>query len=92
MARDFAGPHGSDPIRSLQELDAPGLWLLGAQDNSIPIPLTVEILNTLITNHDKDFSYIVYPDKGHGWRDEDTGQVYPVLYDALNWLDEKFGD
>jgi dipeptidyl aminopeptidase/acylaminoacyl peptidase len=46
----------------------------------------------VIADHDKDFSYIVYPNKGHGWRDEDTGQVYPVLYDALNWLDDKFGD
>jgi hypothetical protein len=92
MARDYPGPHGFDPIPSLQELDVPGLWLLGAQDESIPVPLTVEILDSVITDHDKDFSYIVYPNKGHGWKDEDTGQFYPVLYDALNWLDEKSGD
>jgi dipeptidyl aminopeptidase/acylaminoacyl peptidase len=66
--------------------------LLGAQDSSIPIPLTIEILDSVITDHDKDFSYIVYPNKGHGWRDEDTGQVYPVLYDALEWLENKLGD
>jgi dienelactone hydrolase len=92
MARDYTEPHGFDPLPSLQKLDVLGLWLLGAQDSSIPIPLTIEILDSAIADHDKDFSYVVYPDKGHGWTDEDTGQVYPVLYDALNWLDDKFGD
>lgn len=92
LARDYAGPHGFDPIPSLQELDAPGFWLLGAQDDSIPTPLTVEILDSLVDDHDKDFTYIVYPNKDHGWRDVDTGQMYPVLNDALNWLEDKFGD
>ena len=92
MARDYAGPHGFDPMTWLLKLDVPSLWLLGAQDSSIPIPLTVEILDSLIADYGKDFSYIVYPNMNHGWRDEDTGQMYPVLYDALNWLDEKFGD
>ncbi len=92
MARDYAGPHGFDPIPSLQALDIPGLWLLGAQDSSIPVPLSIEILDSVAADYDKNFSYIVYPDKGHGWADENTGQIYPVLYDALNWLDEEFGD
>jgi len=92
MARDYPGPHGFDPIPALETLDIPGLWLLGAQDDSIPIPLTIEILDSLIADRDKDFSHIVYPNKDHGWTDVDTGQIYPVLYDALNWLDEKFGD
>ena len=92
LARDYAGPHGFDPIPSLQELDAPGIWLLGAQDESIPTPLTVEILDSLVGDHDKDFSYIVYPNKDHSWRDIDTGQMYPVLNDALNWLEDKFGN
>jgi len=92
MARDFAGPHGFDPIPALQKLGIPGFWSLGALDESIPIPLTVEILDSLITDHDKDFTYIIYPNKGHDWRDKDTGQLYPVLYDALKWLNEEFGD
>jgi dipeptidyl aminopeptidase/acylaminoacyl peptidase len=92
MTRDYPGPHGFDPIPSLEKLNIPGLWLLGALDDSIPVPLTVEILDSLITDQGKDFSYIVYPNKDHSWRDVDTGQIYPVLYDALNWLDEKFGD
>jgi dipeptidyl aminopeptidase/acylaminoacyl peptidase len=92
MARDYTGLHGFDPLPSLQELNVPSLWLLGAQDSSIPVPLTVEILDSLIADYGKDFSYIVYPNMNHGWRDADTDQMYPVLYDALKWLDEKYGD
>jgi dienelactone hydrolase len=92
LKKEKQRPHGFDPIPSLQKLDVPGLWLLGAQDNSVPIPLTVENLDSLIIDHGKDFSYIVYENKGHGWTDVDTGQIYPVLYDALNWLDEEFGE
>jgi pimeloyl-ACP methyl ester carboxylesterase len=93
MARDYTGPHGFDPLPSLQKLDVPGLWLLGGQDSSIPVPLTIENLDSLVADHGKDFSYFVYPNMNHGLRDVDnTGQMYPVLYDALNWLDEKFGD
>jgi len=92
MARNYDGPPGFDPLPSLEKIEVPGLWLLGAQDNSIPVPLTIEILDSLITDHGKDFNYIVDPNRGHGWKDETTGQIYPVLYNALVWLEEKFGD
>jgi len=52
-ARDYEGPHGFDPIPSLREVDVPGLWLLGALDDSIPVPLTIEILDSSITDHGK---------------------------------------
>jgi dipeptidyl aminopeptidase/acylaminoacyl peptidase len=92
MARNYPGPHGFDPFPSLQELDIPGLWLLGAQDSSIPIPLTIEILDSLIADQGKDYSYIVYPNGNHVLEDEDTHARYPIMLDALNWLEEKFGD
>ena len=92
MTRDYTGPHGFDPVHSLQKLDVPGLWLLGAQDDSIPVPLTTEILDSLIADQGKDFSYIVYPNGNHALVDEDTHGSYPNMLDALNWLDEKFGD
>ncbi|MFC2038751.1 alpha/beta hydrolase family protein [Chloroflexota bacterium] len=92
LARDYEGPHGFDPLASLEKMDIPGIWLLGARDNSIPTPLVVEILDSVKANHRKDFSYIVYPNKGHGWNDVDTDQTYPVLSDALSWLGEKFGN
>jgi dipeptidyl aminopeptidase/acylaminoacyl peptidase len=90
MARDYAGPHGFVPLPTLQKLDAPSLWVLGARDSSIPVPLTVEILDVAMAEHGKDVSYIVYPNGTHGMTDEDTGGYYPFLLDALYWLDEKF--
>jgi dipeptidyl aminopeptidase/acylaminoacyl peptidase len=48
MAREYEGPHGFIPLPSLQELDAPSLWVLGAQDSSIPVPFTIEILDSVI--------------------------------------------
>ncbi|MFC2024667.1 alpha/beta hydrolase family protein [Chloroflexota bacterium] len=92
MARDYTGPHGFDPVPSLQNLNAPSLWVLGDKDSSVPVPLTVEILDSLITDYGKNFSYIVYPNANHGLVDEDTRAYYPYLLDTLNWLDEKFGD
>jgi len=92
MARDYTGPSGFDPLPSLQKIDAPCLWVLGEKDSSIPVLLTVEILDSLVTDHDKDFSYIIYPNANHGLVDEDTGAYYPFLLDTFNWLNEKFGD
>jgi dipeptidyl aminopeptidase/acylaminoacyl peptidase len=92
MARDYTGPHGYVPETALQNLDVPSLWLFGAQDDSIPVPLSIEILDSFISKQDKDFTYIVYPTGTHGMVDADTGAYYPFLLDALNWLDEKFGN
>lgn len=92
MARDYTGPHGYVPETALQNLDVPSLWLFGAQDDSIPVPLSIEILDSFISKQDKDFTYIVYPTGTHGMVDADTGAYYPFLLDALSWLDEKFGD
>ena len=89
-ARDYMGPHGFDPVPSLQKLDIPGLWLFGGQDSSIPVPLTAEILDSLVTDHEKDFSYNVYPNENHVLVDEDTHGSYPIMLDALNWQDETF--
>jgi len=92
MARDYAGPHGFDPLPSLEAIDIPGLWMFGSQDRSIPAALSVENLDALVAQQGKDFSYIIYPNADHDIRDTDTEQFYPLMIDALNWLVEKFGD
>jgi len=92
MARDYAGPHGYVPETALQNLEVPSLWLFGAQDDSIPVPLSIEILESFIGDQDKDFTYIVYPNGTHGMVDADTGAYHPFLLDSLTWLDEEFGN
>jgi len=92
MARDYAGPHGFDPLPSLEAIDIPGFWMFGSQDRSIPVPLSIENLDTLVAQQGKDFSYIIYPNADHNLRDVNTEQFFPAMSDALNWMIEKFGD
>ena len=60
----FKGFHGFDPKPVLESLNVPGLWLLGAEDRSIPTPATVEILDRLIASG-KPYSRVVFPGFGH---------------------------
>ena len=92
MARDYAGPHGFDPLPSLRTIDIPGLWMFGSQDRSIPIPLSIDNLDTLVAQQGKDFDYIVYPNAGHSLRDVSTEQFYPAMSDAASWIVEKLSD
>jgi len=92
MARDYAGPHGFDPLPSLEAIDIPGLWMFGSHDRSIPVPLSIYNLDTLVTQQGKDFDYIVYPNAGHSLRDVNTEQFYPAMSDAANWIVDKLGD
>jgi dienelactone hydrolase len=60
----FNGFHGFDPKPVLETLSVPGLWLLGAEDRSIPTPATVAILDQLIASG-KPFAHVVFPGFGH---------------------------
>ncbi|MFC2047615.1 alpha/beta hydrolase family protein [Chloroflexota bacterium] len=92
MARDFQGPHGFDPLPSLEAIDIPGLWMFGSQDRSIPVALSVENLDALIAQQGKDFSYTIYPNADHNLLDVNTKQFFPAINDAVDWIVEKFGD
>lgn len=62
------GPYGFNPVPFLKQMNAPGLWLLGDADKSIPIPETVSILDDLIQKSGKDFKYTVFKNANHGLR------------------------
>lgn len=76
---------------TLQKVNVTGLWILGGRDKSIPVHLTIEMLDSLKAQG-KDFKYIYYPNMTHGLQDYDTGGFYPVMNDALSWIEEKFGN
>jgi dipeptidyl aminopeptidase/acylaminoacyl peptidase len=92
MARDFQGPHGFDPLPSLETIDIPGLWMFGSYDRSIPVALSVENLDVLITQQGKDYSYIIYSNADHNLLDINTKQFFPAINDAVDWIFKKFGD
>ena len=87
--RRYPGPHGFDPLLYLRSLNSPGLWVFGAEDRSIPVPICVEILDSLIREEGKDFTYLTYPDTGHGLRSA-SGERQPSLPAAYEWLKQKF--
>jgi dienelactone hydrolase len=76
----FKGPHGFDPRPVLSTLDVPGLWLLGAEDRSIPTPETVAILDGFI-RQGRPFAHIVYPFAGH-----DLTRTADIWPDVDRWL------
>jgi pimeloyl-ACP methyl ester carboxylesterase len=61
----FKGPHGYDPVPVLRALHVPALWLLGADDRSIPIETTVTNLKGLAAaGH--PYEWKLYEGLGHG--------------------------
>ena len=61
---EYRGPLGFDPRPTLERLQVPGLWLLGAQDRSIPTRETVAILDQL-ARAGHPYRFVVYPNAGH---------------------------
>jgi pimeloyl-ACP methyl ester carboxylesterase len=60
----FSGPAGFDPMPTLQGLTTPALWLLGLEDRSIPVPLTVANL-TALRSAGRPVEWRTYPGLGH---------------------------
>jgi dipeptidyl aminopeptidase/acylaminoacyl peptidase len=79
-----AGPSGFDPLPFLQNMRAPGLWLYGGEDRSIPVDQSRAILERL-KSAGKDFTVITFPDAGHGLLDIPSSdpRALPTL---LDWL------
>jgi pimeloyl-ACP methyl ester carboxylesterase len=61
---EYQGPRGFDPRPTLERINVPGLWLLGAQDRSIPTRETVAVLEDL-SRAGRPYRWIVYPNAGH---------------------------
>jgi pimeloyl-ACP methyl ester carboxylesterase len=60
----FSGAPGYDPLPTLRSLDTPTLWLLGLEDRSIPIQLTLDHL-TALKRAGRPFEWRTYAGLGH---------------------------
>jgi pimeloyl-ACP methyl ester carboxylesterase len=80
----YGGPRGFDPRPVLAGLNVPGLWLLGAEDRSIPTPQTVAILDELIAAG-RPFSRVVIPGAGHSLP---VSAMWPEID---RWLQQRSG-
>lgn len=61
---EYHGPSGYDPVQTLQGLHAPALWVLGLDDRSIPIALTLANLEKLKAAG-RPFEWRTYDGLGH---------------------------
>lgn len=77
---DYRGPHGFEPLRYLERIEVPVLWLFGADDHSIPTKRSVEILDALVRTGGRRFTWVVYPGVDHGLRGAD------IWADIRPWL------
>jgi dienelactone hydrolase len=78
----YPGPHGYDPRPHLEALSTPGLWILGAEDRSIPTRETVAILQEL-ARAGRPYRWVVYEGVGHNLGGRNT---VPDIVDFLRSL------
>jgi pimeloyl-ACP methyl ester carboxylesterase len=77
MAR-FTGPDGFDPLPVLRSVTAPTLWLLGLDDHSIPVRVTLDNLEALAAAG-RPFQWKTYDGLGHS--------LSPSVWDDIGrWL------
>ncbi len=84
----FRGPHGFDPLPTLQSLTIPSLWLLGGRDRSVPTALSASNLRLLEQAHSGRFTIRVFPNCNHSLVDTDTGSRVDVWPGIREWLQE----
>ncbi len=83
----YAGPHGLDTVPLLGVLRTPTLWLLGDDDESIPIRQTKAHLQRAIALG-APITVTAYPGVNHGLQRRD-GSMPPFWADTLAWLRER---
>ena len=62
--REYHGPAGYDPVPVLRQVNTPTLWLLGLDDRSIPVQLTLRNLERLKAEG-RPFEWRTYDGLGH---------------------------
>jgi pimeloyl-ACP methyl ester carboxylesterase len=75
----FDGTPGFDPRGSIEQMSIPGLWILGDRDGWIPARETRLFLESMVSEHDKDFTIVYDPEGGHQGRPS-------YLDEAVDWI------
>ncbi len=90
LLAEFQRPAGDfDPRPFIEQMTAPGLWLLGDQDRIIPARESAQIVRDVAEAFGRPFTVIVYPNCGHGLRKVDSpGERVDYWVDLLRWFDE----
>ncbi len=88
MLTEFQLPDGTlDPRPFIEEMAAPGLWLFGDQDRTIPARESAQIVRDVAEEFGRPFTAVIYPNANHSLRDVDSGDPIDIWVDLLPWLD-----
>ncbi len=91
-----AGPSGFDPLPYLERAEAPGLWLYGGRDTSVPVTRSIANLQRMRDSLQKDFTISVFPNANHELVDggamcESDGPRPGVMEAVFAWLLPRVG-
>jgi alpha-beta hydrolase superfamily lysophospholipase len=78
-------PSGFDPVPLLQQMTAPGIWVYGRQDRSIPAEKSAATLERLRKTEGKDFTVVLFPQAAHGLLDTPPTDPRAMLT-LLAWI------
>lgn len=89
MLRNFKGPHGYDPIKRIEKMTSPSLWIFGGKDVSIPVTKSIHILDSLTKKWDLAVEIKVYPGADHGLYNSsmNTPEAYVAL--IVDWIKQR---
>ena len=81
-------PSHFDPRPILREASIPTLWLFGAEDSSVPTAKSTSVLDEMISQHNRPYSYVVFPESEHlGFVMRWPYDLAPGLLDKLDgWI------
>ena len=74
----------TDPVKKLDKLSIPGLWIFGGKDIQVPVGLSIENLEKL-KKRNKPYEYILFPELGHNTFF--SGNPEP-LEKSLSWIEK----
>jgi pimeloyl-ACP methyl ester carboxylesterase len=75
----FNGDPGFDPRPSIEAMEIPTLWIWGDRDGWIPPRKSRLEMESIIAEHDKEFTILYDPDFGHEWPSSWTSR-------AVDWI------
>lgn len=74
----------TDPTESLVNLRIPGLWVFGLKDGSIPVDLSIQRLDKLITKG-HEYEYAIFSNSGH----DNISETFVTVTDWIAKLSRK---
>lgn len=86
MLASFSGPKGYDPLSNIEMMHKPSLWIFGGKDVSIPIKRTLDLLDSVRSDHKLPIEIKLYPNANHGIFNANTGKFENYIPPMIEWL------